>query len=100
MGNRTASRIYRLSAVCVFMVAMSLIVPRFVPGTGEGLAAGASAVMTFLIMLAVALLFSLYLLTVTMRRFRELPMLARLAGVGPSVVLALGLMGIISLLRF
>jgi len=100
MGDKAESGIYRLSAACVVMVVMALVVPRFLPAADEGLAGGASAVMTFLFMLALALLFSLYLLMVTVRRFRDLSVLARVAGIGPSIVLALGLSGIISLLRF
>jgi uncharacterized membrane protein YhaH (DUF805 family) len=98
MAIATESRIYRLSGICALLVAISLIVPRLVSGPSDG--AATAAVMTFLIVLAIALLISLYLLMITLRRFRDIPMLARLAGIGPSIALVLLLTGIISLLRF
>jgi hypothetical protein len=65
-----------------------------------GFAGGASAVLTLLIMLGATLLFSLYLLGVTVQRFSRLSKTARIAGLAPSVILAAILIGLFGLLRY
>jgi len=73
----------------IFMLAMgSWIVPHFVSGSSGGFADAASAVLRLLLMLGLALVFSLYLLTVTMRNHHYLGLSARIAGIAPSAVLA------------
>ncbi len=82
------------------MAALSLVVPRFVRNPEGGFAAGASAVLVFLALLAVTAIVSLYLLTVTARAYRSLSPLARVAGIGPSVVTLGALVGLLIFLRY
>ena len=100
MATPEESRIYRLSMVCGLVVAASFIVPRFVTNPEGGFAAGANAVMTLLAMLAAASVFSLYLLAVTVRSYREISFGARAAGIAPSVILALALLWLALLLVY
>lgn len=93
-------RIYRLAALCGFLVALSLVVPRFVTNPEGGFAAGANAVLTLLAMLLAAALVSLYLLATTVRSYRELSPAARLAGIGPACVLVLALASLVLFLGY
>lgn len=100
MPNQVEKRIYRLAGICGVLAAASLIVPRFISNPEGGLAAGASAILTFLIVLAISLLFSLYLLGVTIQHYRSLSIVARVFGLGPSVVLAAVLFGLLGLISY
>lgn len=100
MPNQTERKIYRLAGICGFLAIASLIVPRFVSNPEGGFSSGASAVLAFLILLGIALLFSLYLLGVTVQHYRSLSVVARVTGVGPSIVLAAILLGLFSLLNY
>ncbi len=82
------------------MAAFSLVIPRFVRNPEGGFAAGASATLVFLALLGVAAILSLYLLAVTARAYRSLSPLARLAGIGPSVVTVGALVTLVALLRY
>jgi len=88
------TRIYRVSGICVFLAVISFIVPRFVANPEGGFASGATAVLTLLIMIGATLLFSLYLLGVTLQKYSSLSVAAKIAGLGPSIVLALMLSGL------
>jgi hypothetical protein len=94
------TRIYRLAGLCALLVLASLIVPRFVPNSDGGFAAGATAVLTLLVMLAAAFVLSLFLLGITVRHYRTLSVVARAAGLGPGVILGLALLGLITFLRY
>ena len=100
MAKYTEKQIYRLFAVCIFLATASLIIPRFVPNPDGSFAGASSAILTFLIMLGVTLLFSLYLLIVTIQRYRNLSTLARIAGIAPGLVLIAAMIGLFGLLRF
>jgi len=100
LSKETEQRIYRLSVVCTFLAAASLIVPRFVANPEGGFAGAASAVQTLLSMLAATFLFSLYLLGVTVRKYNSLSTAAKIAGIGPSVVLAAMLFGLFGFLSY
>ncbi len=100
MSKETEKRIYRLFVVCTFLVAASLIVPRFVSNPEGGFSGAASAVLVFLIMLGVTLFFLLYLLTVTVQKYSNLSMAAKIAGIAPSVVLAVTLFGLFGFLSY
>ena len=93
-------RIYRLAALCGFLAALSLVVPRFVTNPEGGFASGASAVLALLAMLLVTSLLSLYLLGITVRAYRELSPAARIAGIGPSCVLVLALVSLVLFLGY
>lgn len=93
-------RIYRLFGVCVSLAIASLIVPRFVSNPEGGFASGASAILALLMLLGVTLLFSLYLLSVTVQQYNNLPVMARVAGIGPSLVLAVTLLALFSFLSY
>jgi len=100
MHSPADTRVYRLSGVCAFLAASSFVAPRFVANPEGGFAAGASAVLTLLIMLGISLLFSLYLLSVTVRRYGSLSSPAKAAGIGPCLVLSVALLGLVGFLRF
>jgi hypothetical protein len=93
-------RIYRLCATCAFLTALALIVPRFVPSQEGGFASAATAVLVFLGMLVGAAIASLYLLLVTVRGYREISFLPRLAGIGQSVVLVAAVALLLAFLRY
>jgi hypothetical protein len=86
--------------MCGAVTALAFVVPRFVP-TGEGgLASAATAVLVFLGVLLVALALAVHLLVVTIRAYRDLPLLTRVAGIGPGVVLVLALALLVGFLRY
>lgn len=93
-------RIYRLAGICGILVVAALIVPRFVANPEGGFASGASAVLALLGMLFAALLFSLYLLAMTLQKYAELPPSARVAGLAPFLLLAAVLIGLFGFLRY
>lgn len=93
-------KIYGLSATCAVLMAFAFVVPRVVPNTEGGLASSASAAIVFLLALAVTAIVSLYLLWVTIRAYRALSPLARVAGIGPSVIAVGGLVALVVLLRY
>ncbi len=100
MPKETEQRIYRLSVTCTFLIAASLIVPRFVANLEGGFGGAASAVQTLISMLGATLLFSLYLLAVTIRKYSTLSTAAKIAGIGPSIVLAATLFGFFGFLSY
>ena len=98
--NPMEARIYRLAGLCVVVAAISFIAPRFVPNPEGGFASAASAILTFLILLGVTLSLSVYLLSVTVQQFSTLSPFAKVVGVGPSVVLAVTLLGLLGFLSY
>ena len=100
MATGTEKKIYRLSAVCGCLTALALVIPRFVPNQEGGFASAATAILVFLGMLCGAALVSLYLLVVTIQVYRDISVLPRLAGLGPSVVLVTALALLLGLLRY
>jgi len=101
VSNESKRRIYRLSGVCAFLAAASFIVPRFVSNPEGGFAAaGATAVLALLMMLGATFLFSLYLLGVTVQSYGGLSTSARIAGMGPSVVLGASLLALFGFLSY
>jgi len=99
-GGRVEAKIYWLAILCGLVSGAAFIVPRLVPNSEGGLAAAATGILTFLLMLGLALLFALYLLTFTLRHYATLPTSARVAGVGPAVLLAVALLGLIGFLSY
>lgn len=100
MLDKAESRIYRLSGVCAMLAAACLILPRFAANPEGGFAGAATAVLTLLLILAATFLFSLYLLVISIQHYRTLSLGARIAGIGPSVVLAVVLITLVTLLRY
>ena len=100
MPQETETGIYRLSGTCVFLAAASFIVPRFVSNPEGGFASGASAILVLFIMLGFTLLLSLWLLGMTIQRYRSLSVMARIAGIFPSVVLAATVLGLFGFLGY
>ncbi len=96
----TERRVYRLFGICVSLLIASFIVPRFVSNPEAGFAAGASAVLTLLIMLGVTLILSLYLFVLTIQSYISLGKVARIAGISPAVVLAAMLFGLFGFLSY
>ncbi len=93
-------KIYRLCAICSAFTALAFVAPRFVPNREGGFASAGTAVLVFLGMLFGAAVLSLYLLLVTIQSYREISVLPRLAGIGPSVVLVAALVLLIGFLRY
>lgn len=100
MPKETEQRIYRVSLICTFLAAASLIIPRFVANLEGGFSGAASAVQTMLSMLGATLLFSLYLLAVTIQKYSTLSTVAKIAGIGPSIVLTAMLFGVFGVLSY
>ena len=94
------AKIFRLSATCAVLIALAFVIPRAVPNTEGGFASGATAALVFLAGLAVTGIVSLYLLWITLRAYRELSPTARVAGIGPSVIVIGGLVVLLILLRY
>jgi hypothetical protein len=100
VGTGIEKRVYRLSAGCGALTALAFIVPRFVPNQEGGFASAATAVLMLLAMLFAAALLSLYLLFMTLKAYREISFLPRLAGIGPSVVLVVALALLVGFLSY
>jgi len=100
LPKETEQRIYRLSIICTFLAAASLIIPRFAANLEGGFGGAASAAQTLLSMLGATLLFSLYLLAVTIQKYSTLSTVAKIAGIGPSIVLAAMLFGLFEFLSY
>jgi len=100
LSGKTEARIYRLSGVCAFLATTSLIVPRFISNPEGGFASGASAVLVLLVMLAATLLFSFYLMSISIQKYHTISVSARIAGIGPGVVLTVALIGFFTCLRY
>lgn len=75
--------IYRLSVIAFVFLVSSIVAPRFLRGSEGGLAAAASAVLTFLVCLAVASLVSMVLFAKTLRMRRSISLGAQMAGYTP-----------------
>jgi len=100
MNSRPETTIYRLAGVCIALVVGSFVLPRFLSFGDGGFAAAANAILVFLAVLLVAAGVSVYLLFLTLPQYRSLPVKARIAGVGPSVLIIGGLAWLILFLRY
>jgi hypothetical protein len=100
LPRKTEVRIYRDAALCGVFLAISLIVPRFVPNQEGGFASAASAVLVFLVILLGAGAFSLLLLVRTLKAYPMICVSARIAGIAPAVVLTAGLALLFSFLSY
>jgi hypothetical protein len=96
----TERRIYGLSATCVLLAAVALILPRFVPNREGGFASAASAILVFLAILGGAALLSVYLLVVTLQTHRSLAPRAKVAGFAPAVILVTAFAFLMGFLRY
>jgi hypothetical protein len=96
----TEKRIYLLSGVWAVLTALAFIIPRVVPNREGGFASAATAILVFLAMWLVSVVLSLYLLVVTLRAYRQVAILPRLAGIAPSVIAVAALALLIGLLRY
>ena len=100
MPKKSEQLVYQLSAVCITLTVASFIVPRFVPNPEGGFAGAASAILVLLVMLAMTLLVSIYLLVITIKKFSDLSTPARTAGIAPGVLLAAILFGLLGFLNY
>jgi len=100
MAHTTEKKIYQLSALCAFATALAFIVPRFVPNQEGGFASAATAILVFLGLLVSAAAMSLRLLFLTVRAYRELSLVPRLAGIAPSVILVGAVVFLLAFLRY
>ena len=100
MAGEAEKKIYRLSTLCGLVTAAALVIPRFARNPEGGFAGAANATVALMSLLAVSFLLSLYLLGVTVTRYRDLSPSARVAGIGPGVVLGLALLGLFFFLGY
>jgi hypothetical protein len=100
MAAQTERKIFLLCAACGVLSALAFLIPRFVPNQEGGFASAATAILAFLGMLLVAALVSLYLLFVTIQVYRNISIPARVAGIGPCVILVTALALLISSLGY
>jgi len=88
-------RIYRLFASCIFLVIISLIIPRFTAGSNGGFAAATQAALSFLLSLGIALIMSIYMLVFTIKNIDNISVLSKFLGIIPGIVLAVVLIVLI-----
>jgi len=100
MVSHSEPKIVRLSGICGLLIVAALIVPRFITNPEGGFASGSSAILVFLVMLAATLLFSIYLLTITVRQYDTLSSKAKIAGILPSLVLSVALFFLFGFLSY
>jgi len=96
MPSHPESRIYRLAGIWLILGVASYVIPGFVPNPEGGFAGSGPAILTFLGLLAVNFIFSIYLLVATLREFKGLSLAAKLVGVGPSFLFGAILVWIVS----
>ena len=100
MSGSLEVKIYRLSGVCVLLTLTAFILPRFISNPEGGFASGSSAILAFIALLTVALLFSVYLLIITVQHFKILSGKPRLAGMLPCLLLSIALFGVLGFLTY
>jgi hypothetical protein len=100
VANGTERKIYQLFAACAVVAALAGIVPRFVPNQEGGFASAATAVLVFMSLLFAATALSMYMLVVTIRGYREISFVPKLAGIGPGVLLVSILVLFFVILRY
>lgn len=94
-------RVYKLMGINAMLVMLSFILPRLASNPEGGFAAaGANAILVMFIMLAISLVYSVYLLAVTVGHYRELSATARIAGLGPFILIAAALLGLLVFLMY
>lgn len=76
-------QVRRLAGVYAALAALAVLVPRWAARTQEGLAAGATAVVTFLAFGALASLVAVYLFFIVAKNFRQLAPPLRFVGMVP-----------------
>lgn len=79
-------RIFRLAAIFSGSALLALVLPRWVSRTQEGMAASATAAITFLAFGGVATLVSAYTFFIVARNFRQLPRLVQCVGIMPLIL--------------
>lgn len=100
MASNAPIRIYYLAAISGVLAVAAVVLPRFVPSSEGGLAAAATAALVFLALLAGAVAVGLAALALAIRNYASLPWLARVAGIGPAVVLGVTLVWVVMLLSY
>ena len=93
-------KIYVLAALSLLTALAAVLLPRFAASGTDGLASAATAALTFLALLATALVVALVGLTLTLRAYRTLPWPVRAAGIAPAVVLGVALAWLVMYLRY
>ena len=86
--------------MCGLFAALAFIVPRFVPSREGGFQGAGTAVLVFLGMLFGVAGLSIHLLLVTLKDHRDISLLPKLAGIGPSVVALAALVWLLGFLRY
>jgi len=76
-------QIFKLAGVFAGLAGLALVLPRWAGRTQEGLAAGATAAVTFLAFGGLATLVAFYLFFIVARNFRQLAPLVQFVGVLP-----------------
>jgi len=100
MTSGLETRIYRLAAICLLLVLASVVGPRFMSSGDGGIAAASNAIMVFLAILVLAAGLSAYLFFLTLPYYRALPVSARIAGLGPAILIVGGLAWLVLFLRY
>jgi pheromone shutdown protein TraB len=79
-------QVFRLAGIYAALAVLAVLVPRWAARTQEGLAAGATAVVTFLALGGLASLVAAYLFFIVVKNFRQLAPLLRFAGMLPLIL--------------
>jgi hypothetical protein len=99
MADNQSKRIFQVAVVWGGLLIVSFIIPRFVPAS-EGFASAATATTIFLLLLFLVTLVSVYLLIKTVRLFNSVSITARICGIAPAVIMVIGLISLITFLRY
>ena len=98
-ASSTHSRIFSLAGTSAALGIAALLLPRFVPSSEGGLAAAATAVLVFFVLLGGAVAVALAGLAISLRAYATLSWPARAAGIGPALVFGTSLAWVILFLR-
>ena len=94
MASQPDIRIYRLAAFLFVLTVSSYIIPGFVPNPSGDFAGSGPAIVTFLVLLGVDFIFSIYLFAVTLQQFKVLSITAKLVGLGPCLLFGIALISL------
>ncbi|HEX9658111.1 MAG TPA: hypothetical protein VGB89_14485 [Bacteroidota bacterium] len=89
-----------LAAAFWLLVILSFVLPRFIKNSEGGFAAASSAVLIFLLLLVLASVVALFLFISTYQKRGSLSTASRLSGFLPLPLVVLGLIMLVSFLRY
>lgn len=92
-------RIYITSGSAIVLAMAALVMPRLAAQGDEGMAAAATAAITFLLLIGVSAVVSAVLAAITWARRNDLSRAARIAGIAPLIIILITMIGVWLLVR-